>query len=185
MDWLWTNWHDVGVACARALLAFGMVLIFSRLVGLRSYAKMSSTDFITTLAIGSVTAAIVMNLTTSLVAGAVALGTLYAAQWASAWLERFDSVERVINNQPMLLMVGDEMIDEHLRRVNCTPTDVYGKLREANVTSRDQILAVVFETTGDISVLHGDRDSFRYEPMLFDGIHGHERIRERFGSRAS
>ena len=42
-----------------------------------------------------------------------------------------------------------------MRHARITRDDLYAKLREANVTSFDQVHAVIAETTGDISVLHG------------------------------
>ena len=35
-------------------------------------------------------------------------------------------------------------------------SDLVAKLREANVLDLKQVRAVVLETTGDVSVLHGD-----------------------------
>jgi uncharacterized membrane protein YcaP (DUF421 family) len=183
MGWFWTSWSDVGIAVARATLAFITVVAFTRITGLRSYAKMSSTDFITTLAIGSVTAATIMSLETSLVASLCALGALFAFQFLSAWSERYDTMERALNNQPVLLMAGRQMLHENMRRVNCTPGDVYGKLREANVAHADQILAVVFETTGEISVIHSDEDTVEFDLAFFAGVKDREKLKslsERF-----
>ena len=44
-----------------------------------------------------------------------------------------------------------------MRRAHVTRDDVRAKLREANVLDYSQIRAVVFETTGDVSVLHTDQ----------------------------
>ncbi len=52
-------------------------------------------------------------------------------------------------------MAGNRFLDENLRR---TEDDVRAKVREADVQNYDQVLAVVLETTGDISVGHGDAD---------------------------
>ncbi len=48
-----------------------------------------------------------------------------------------------------------------------TRSDVYAKLREANVIALDQALAVVLESTGNVSVLHGDGPLDR---RLLDGV---------------
>lgn len=42
-----------------------------------------------------------------------------------------------------------------LRKARMTVEDLRGKLREANVLERAEVRAVVLETTGDVSVLHG------------------------------
>lgn len=54
--------------------------------------------------------------------------------------------------------------------------DVYAKLREANVLSLDQVRCVVLETTGDISVMHGDPDGPPISGELLQGVVGAEAV---------
>lgn len=63
-----------------------------------------------------------------------------------------------MDNSPLLLMDGGTILEENLRKARVTEGDLRSKLREANVTSLSQVKAVVFETTGNISVLHKDDD---------------------------
>jgi len=53
-------------------------------------------------------------------------------------------------------MLGSEFIPQNMMDTRVTRADVIAKLREANVTDLQQVLAVIIETTGDISVLHGE-----------------------------
>lgn len=179
MDWIWTGWSDVTIAVGRAIIAFGAVVIFSRLIGLRSYSKMSSTDFIATLAMGSGIGAAVMSLDMSLIAALFALLVLYSLQWLSAYLERFSSLEQLLNNRPVLLMAGGELLMDNISRANCTPTDIYAKLREANVFRLNQVFAVIFETTGDISILRSNDETFHYDPEIFEGVAGFEQLEDK------
>jgi uncharacterized membrane protein YcaP (DUF421 family) len=48
------------------------------------------------------------------------------------------------------------IIDDNLRAANMTRSDLYAKLREANAYDLSTVRAVVMESTGDVSVLHGD-----------------------------
>lgn len=48
------------------------------------------------------------------------------------------------------------MLHDNMRKARVTESDLWSKLREANVLNLNQVRAVVFEATGDISVLHGD-----------------------------
>ena len=54
------------------------------------------------------------------------------------------------------------------------------KLREANVTRFEQIHAVIAETTGDISVLHGPPDE-TLDTGLLDGVIGAKRFQAVMG----
>ncbi len=65
-------------------------------------------------------------------------------------------------------MAGNRFLDENLRR---TEDDVRAKVREADVQNYDQVLAVVLETTGDISVVHGDTElTSRLPQSLCDAL---------------
>ena len=70
-------------------------------------------------------------------------------------------VARWIDNQPVLLMMGDQFCEDNMRRAHVTKDDIRAKLREANVLDYSQVRAVVFETTGDISVLHTSQSEQR------------------------
>ncbi len=78
----------------------------------------------------------------------------------------------MIDNRPLLLMVGREMLDDNLRQARVTADDLRSKLREANVLNYDQLRAVVLEQTGDVSVLHGDAD---LDPDLLSNVRDDER----------
>lgn len=51
-----------------------------------------------------------------------------------------------------------------------TESDLRAKLREANVLELSQVQAVVFETTGDIAVLHSDKASQTVEAWLLEDV---------------
>ncbi len=164
---------------AIALSAVGVytaVLVYTRLAGLRSFAKMSSFDFAMTVAVGSSLASAVLTQRPTVAEAAVGLGVIYALQWGVGRLRR-DSVrfQATVDNEPLLLMRGDEMIREHMHQASITEDDLWGRLREANVLDVSQVRAVVLETTGNISVLHGDPDGLDLQPRLLSGVRGADR----------
>ncbi len=151
-----------------AVAALAWVVLLVRIVGLRSFSKMTSFDFVMTVAMGS------------LVGGASqserwlpfwqtisAMAALFAAQFAVSYLrKRSEAVAALIQNEPLLLMRDGKMIDNALAKSRVTKSDLIAKLREANVLDVAQVRAVVLETTGDLSVLHGDR----LEETLLSGV---------------
>lgn len=154
-----------------APLIYGAVIVFTRIVGLRSFSKMSSFDFAMTVAVGSTVAGTLVADKPDLIAGALTLFALFAMQWIVAALRRsFPGFGNAIDNSPVLLMHGREFIEENMHRARVTRSDVYAKLREANVLDLDQVRAVVLETTGDISVLHSADSEQRLESQLLDGV---------------
>ena len=61
-----------------------------------------------------------------------------------------------MQNDPVFLMRNGEFCDAALTQTRVAKSDLIAKLREANVLDYGQVRAVVLETTGDVSVLHGD-----------------------------
>ena len=61
-------------------------------------------------------------------------------------------------------------MEENLLKARVTKGDLRSKLREANVIRLSQIRAVVFETTGDIVVLHSSDEEQSLEPWLLKDV---------------
>ncbi len=167
-----SSWYAVNLSqlvglAATAVGLYVVVMGLVRLNGLRSLTKMSSIDFVTTVAIGSLLASVVLSDRPSLGQGAAALVMLFAIQGGFSWLRRRIDVG-VLENEPVLLMDGPEILDDNMARTRVTRDDLYAKLREANVLNLDQVRAVVLETTGDVSVLHGQDDDF--DPGMLQGL---------------
>ena len=151
-----------------APLLLATVIALTRLVGLRSFSKMSAYDFAITVAFGSLMAAVVVNPSLSLGEGMLGFAALFGAQWIVGEARtRLPAVQKPLDNEPLLLMREGEFLEENMSRARVTRADLRAKLREANVLRLSEVRAVVFETTGDISVLHGEG---RVEDALLDGV---------------
>lgn len=181
-DFDWNAWFDLrweeAVAVLLSVVAlYAVVIGLTRLMGLRSFAKMSAFDFATTVAIGSLFGTAVATRDPSVAVALVAFAGLYTVQKAVAFVrKRTRAVERLVDNEPLLLMDGPKILHGNLRRANVTEGDLRAKLREANVLAWDQVRAVVLETTGAISVLHSDDPEIRLEPEILKEVHGADRL---------
>ncbi len=158
---------------AIALVALGIyitLIIFTRIAGKRSFSKMSSFDFAMTVAIGSLLATTILSSSVSLLQGIVGLASVYLAQMLAAILRRFNWFKTLIDNTPLLLMDGPHILHDNLQKARVAESDLRSKLREANVLQLNQVRAVVFETTGDISVLHTSDMNRELEDWLLEGV---------------
>ncbi|MBW3579223.1 MAG: DUF421 domain-containing protein [Actinomycetota bacterium] len=153
--WLGTSWLELGLVVISTVGIFLSVIVYTRLAGLRSFSKMSSFDFAITVSFGSLMATVAASPSATLPNGVVALGVLYGMQTLIALGRRRGNFSRIVDNAPKLIMAGDRMIEANLRRGRITEDDVRGKLREANCLNYAAVRAVVLESTGDVSVLHG------------------------------
>jgi uncharacterized membrane protein YcaP (DUF421 family) len=149
-----------------AIAIYLAVIVATRISGLRSFSKMSSFDFAMTVAIGSLIASAASG-QAPLATVAVGVAALYVAQFVVALLRRQHALHGVVDNTPLLLMRGGEVLHANLAMARVTLDDLHAKLREANVLRYGQVRAVVLETTGDISVLHGDGE---FDPHLLRGV---------------
>lgn len=155
LQWLVGDTKSIITTILSTIGIYLTVVIITRINGLRTFAKMSSFDFAITIAIGSIIASTMLSDENSLLKGMVALSALIALQAIVAYLrKRSDHFEKITTNSPILLMDGATILKENLKKNRVTESDLFAKLREANVLKMDQVLAVVLETTGDISVLH-------------------------------
>ena len=169
-EWLSTDWQQAGLVVASSVGILAAVVVVVRVAGLRSFSKMSSFDFAITVATGSIIATTAISPSASLANGALGVGVLYLCQWCIAQLRRRTSFgSPVFDNRPLLLMVDGAMIEEHLTSARVTHDDVRAKLREANVLRLEDVRAVVLETTGDVTVLHG---AGPVDEELLHGIRG-------------
>lgn len=179
MQWSWilTSLEAVLMVLLSTAGIYLSMILLTRVSGLRSFSKMSGFDFAVTVAIGSVLATTIVTEDPPLFQAAVGLAALYGIQMLVATLRsRSPAVGAAVDNAPLLLMAGEEVLTENLRRAQVTEADVRAKLREANVLDPREVRAVVLESTGDVSVLHGPRDGKALDPALLDGVVGRERI---------
>lgn len=157
--WFAFEWSSMLAILLTAIGIYIAIIIFTRIAGKRSFSKMSSFDFAMTVALGSMIATTVLSKSVSLWNGIMGLAIIYSLQLLVAIFRRFKLVRDMVDNAPLLLMDGQNIIHENLKKSRVTEEDLRSKLREANVIRLKEVRAVVFEATGDISVLHtGDMD---------------------------
>jgi uncharacterized membrane protein YcaP (DUF421 family) len=157
---------------ARAILlsaiAVVWIVIVVRVIGLRAFSKMTAFDFVVTVATGSLLAG--ASQATSwpgFVQPTIAIASLLGVQYVVAKGRlRSSRFQAIVQNSPVLLMFEGKMLNKALSSTRVTKDDLIAKLREANALDFSDVKAVVLETTGDISVLHGSK----LNEQLIDGV---------------
>ncbi|MER0240105.1 YetF domain-containing protein [Fulvimarina sp. MAC8] len=139
-------------------IGLAFIICIVRLIGLRSFSKMTAFDFVITLATGSLLASAgTVSEWPNFLQALVAIATLMGLQVVSAIYRRANGgTKSAIENEPLTLMRDGLFLEDSLRSGRVSRDDVLAKLRAANVLSLSEVRAVVLETTGDISVMHGD-----------------------------
>ena len=155
-------------------LALVWVVVVVRLVGLRSFSKMATFDFVVTIATGSMLAgAATSSNWPDFFQALIGIFALLGFQYIIARIRiHSPGFKDLIENEPTILMSHGVFYRDLMRKVRVTEGDIWAKLREANALDISDVRAVILETTGDISVLHGAKIS----KGLFTGVSGMERI---------
>lgn len=146
----------------RGLLLTAVAVLWTvllvRIVGLRAFSKMTSFDFVVTIATGSLIAqAGTRARWDEYLHALAAIAGLFLIQWLLA-KARQDSpaVKAVLTNDPVLLMEHGRFLENAMSETRVSRANLLEKLRAAGVTDMASVRAVVLETTGDISVIRGD-----------------------------
>lgn len=136
-------------------LAVLWTILLVRIVGLRAFSKMTSFDFVTTIATGSLIAqAGTRSEWSSFLQALAAIAGVFLIQWllAKARLNSED-FKALLKNQPVLLMEDGKFLEDAMAATRVSRSSILEKLRTADVGSQSEVQAVVLETTGNISVM--------------------------------
>lgn len=169
-QYFYEDYRTIPEALLGVVIIYILIIIFTRLYGLRSFSKMTSFDFAMTIAIGSLIASSVSTGKPTVVMGAVIIGFLYFAKYLINLLVYISPrMAGAINNQPILLILDGELLHQNLKTTKVTEDELREKLRESNVWSLQQVKAAVLETTGDVSIIHGDQN-MEFDEYILKGV---------------
>lgn len=157
-----------GAVLTTAALIWVVVLV--RIIGLRSFSKMTAFDFVATIATGSLLAtAASASRWSDFFQVIIAIAALMAIQASLSAIRKASATARhLLGNTPILLMRDGKFIDEAMCTSRVAREDVLAKIRGANVCDISTVRAVVLENTGDMSVLSGAK----LDQELLQGVRG-------------
>ncbi|WP_218690337.1 DUF421 domain-containing protein [Psychrobacter sp. BF1] len=152
--WLWMDWQQIVGITVSVIGFYFFLIMFTRIVGLRSFSKLSSYDLAMTVGIGSILASTVLSKSTSLLQGVFAIGVLFLLQALLSIVRRkFKPIKALIDNQPVVLMANGEYLWDNLEKAKLSTNDIKQILRKNGIKAKSEVFAVIMETTADISVI--------------------------------
>lgn len=172
------TWTQAGLVVVSAVGIYLTAVVYSRVVGQRAFAQLSTFDIAATVAFGAIMGRVVL-VHTSLLAGALGLATLFATQAVVGYLRQHLDWARVVDNRPILLMAGPRFIPDNLRRAHATEDEIRERVRLAGVGRLEEVRCVVMERNGQISVIAGDGE---LDARLFKNVTGRRHLEELPGS---
>lgn len=145
--------------------AYGALVVFLRISGKRTLAKLNAFDLVVTVALGSTLSSIILTKSVALLEGLLALALLIFLQLVITWLSvRSRRFKSLIKSEPTLLLYEGEFLDDAMRMQRVTRDDLLSAVRSQGAGDLSAIAAVILETDGSISVVESapaERSSLR------------------------
>jgi uncharacterized membrane protein YcaP (DUF421 family) len=151
---LFDDWQSIARTIAFGAVAYGALIVFIRLFGKRTLAKLNAFDLIVTVALGSTLATVLLSKDVALVDGILAFAVLIGLQFAIAWTSvRSEAFEGLVKSAPRLLFYEGRFLDRDLLEERVTREEILAALRNNGVASIEDAGAVVLETDGTLTVI--------------------------------
>lgn len=151
---LFQNWQGIIRTLAVGVLAYAALVLFLRISGKRTLAKLNAFDLVVTVALGSTLSAILLQESIALAEGATALSLLIVLQFLVTWLSvRWRGFARTVRSEPALLVRNGEFCSDSMRRERITGDEVLSAVRSSGGSGIDDVSAIVLESDGTISII--------------------------------
>lgn len=153
-EMLFQDWHDLLRVLLVGSLAYPAMVLFLRVSGKRTLAKLNAFDLVVTVAMGSILATILLNSSVTLAEGLVALLLLIGLQFLVAWLSvRFPRFSDLVKSEPTLLLHQGRLLEDAMRSQRVTHAEMLAALRAGGAAGPESAASVVLETDGTLSVV--------------------------------
>lgn len=155
MDWqsmLFQNWSGIFRTILVGILAYVTLVLFLRISGKRTLAKLNAFDLVVTVALGSTLSAILLQESIALAEGAVALGLLILMQFLVTFVSvRSPRFAKAVRSESRLLAHDGSFCDEAMKRDRVTREEALSAVRSAGARDIESVQYLVLESDGTIS----------------------------------
>lgn len=159
MNWaemFFQGWQGLGRTLVVGVLAYTTLVLFLRISGKRTLAKLNAFDLVVTVALGSTLSAILLQESIALAEGALALALLILMQYAVTFASvRWRFLADVVRSEPTLLVHAGSLCENAMRRERVTAQEVESAVRSAGGNDIADVSQLVLESDGSISVSFG------------------------------
>ncbi|MDP3418605.1 DUF421 domain-containing protein [Falsiroseomonas sp.] len=158
-DMLFQDWTSLIRVVLVGSLAYPALVLFLRVSGKRTLAKLNAFDLVVTVALGSTLATVLLNRDVTLAEGLVALLLLIGLQFLVAWLSvRSARFSDLVKSEPTLLLHQGRLLESAMRGQRVTQAEMLAALRSGGLSGPEAAESVVLETDGTMSVMPARRE---------------------------
>ncbi len=139
----------------RAAAVYIVLLVIFRLAGKRTLAEISTFDAVVLLIVSeAIQQALIDNDNSMTNAFLIVLTLLGLSVVVSVLTTRWKTVDKVLNDVPLVLVEHGHLLEERMRKARVTVDDIMERARELQGVERlDQIKYAVMERNGSITVV--------------------------------
>lgn len=146
--------ETLGITLFRVVVGMGVLLVIMLAIGRRQLGELSSFDFLTSITIGAVAGALIVDHRIELASALIALLALGGMQLFFGWLSiKIRPVNHKLNFKPLVMVQNGQIIKESLRKVHMPVETLLQLLREKDVFDITIVELAVLEPHGRLSVL--------------------------------
>ncbi|MBP2663925.1 MAG: hypothetical protein H6Q71_1873 [Firmicutes bacterium] len=146
--------ETLGITLFRVVAGMGVLLIIMLATGRRQVSEFSSFDFLTSITIGAVAGALIVDHRIELASSLIALLALGGMQLFFGWLSiKARPVNHKLNFKPLVLVEDGQIIKENLRKVRMPVETLLQLLREKDAFDITIVELAILEPYGRLSVL--------------------------------
>lgn len=160
MNIFFDSWASLGRAFIIAIFAYAGLVIFLRVSGKRTLAKLNAFDLVVTVALGSTLATALLSKGTALIDGLFAFVLLILLQYLVTWGSlRSNLFRKLVRSEPSLVFFRGDFLDEKLWEQRLLREEVLAAIRNQGILNLGQVEAVILETDGSFSVVSKSESS--------------------------
>lgn len=157
MNWqgmFFQDWEGIVRTLIVGLFAYAVLVLFLRISGKRTLAKLNAFDLVVTVALGSTLSAILLQESIALAEGATALALLIVAQFAVTFASvRSRSFAKAVRSEPSLLARNGAFCSRAMRRERISEDEALSAVRAHGATGIERVDCLVLESDGSLSVI--------------------------------
>ncbi|MBU8546925.1 DUF421 domain-containing protein [Roseomonas sp. ROY-5-3] len=150
------NWEGIARTVTVGILAYVTLILFLRISGKRTLAKLNAFDLVVTVALGSTLSAILLQESVALAEGMVALGLLILMQFLVTYVSvRRAGFAKLVRSEPALLARDGAFCDATMRRERITRDEALSAIRASGGRGIEDVSSLILESDGTLSAVFG------------------------------
>jgi uncharacterized membrane protein YcaP (DUF421 family) len=144
----------IGIAIARTLTFYAVLLLLLRVMGKREIGSLSPFDLVVTIMIAELAALPMENPDITLLDAMVPILTLTVAEITVSYITlKSEAVRLLLTGTPSIIIRGGEIIESEMRRIRYNLSDLMLQLRLKGVSNIADVEVAILETNGELSVI--------------------------------